>query len=145
MSTRLIEKIEKIEELLERLALQSTKGIPIIVEGKNDINTLRKLAISGEIIAAKTRKSFLALASELEKLDVEEVILLMDFDRRGREWTNRLTQHLEQTRVSPNTFYWRELRSLVSRGAKDIEGLLPYLTTLKKKIGDSQTIIESKL
>ena len=145
MSTRLIEKIEKIEELLERLALQSTKGIPIIVEGKNDINTLRKLAISGEIIAAKTRKSFLALASELEKLDVEEVILLMDFDRRGREWTNRLTQHLEQTRVMPNTFYWKELRSLVSRGTKDIEGLLPYLSTLKKKIGDSQTIIESKL
>ncbi len=145
MSTQLKEKIEKIEELLERLALQSTKGIPIIVEGQNDIGTLRKLAISGEIIAAKTKKSFLALVTELEKLDVEEAILLMDFDRRGREWTKRLTQRLEQTRIMPNTFYWRELRVLVSRGSKDIEGLLPYLSTMKKKIGDSQTIIEGKM
>lgn len=145
MSTRLKEKIEKIEELLERLALQSAKGIPIVVEGQNDVNVLRILALSGDIIEAKTRKSFLALATEIEKLDVEEVVLLMDFDRRGREWTKRLTQYLEQTKVKPNTFFWQELRNLISRDVKDIEGLLPYLHTLKKKIGDSQTIIERTL
>ena len=78
MSTRLKEKIERIEELFERLAFQSTKGTPIIVEGPNDIDTLRKLALSGPIIAAKTRKSFLALVAEIEKMDLEEVILLMD-------------------------------------------------------------------
>ena len=139
------EKIEKIEELLERLAVQSAKGIPIIVEGQNDVNTLRKLAISGDMIAAKTRKSFLALVTEIEKLDTEEVILLMDFDRRGREWTKRLTQHLQQTRVKPNIFFWQELRNLVSHDAKDVESLLPYLYTLKKKSGNSQTIIEGKL
>ncbi len=139
------EKIEKIEELLERLAVQSAKGIPIIVEGQNDVNTLRKLAISGDMIAAKTRKSFLALVTEIEKLDTEEVILLMDFDRRGREWTKRLTQHLQQTRVKPNIFFWKELRNLVSHDAKDVESLLPYLYTLKKKSGNSQTIIERKL
>ena len=145
MSTRLKEKIEKIEELLERLALQSAKGIPIIVEGQNDVKVLRKLALCGDIIAAKTRKSFLALVTEIEKLDAEEVILLMDFDRRGKEWTNRLTQHLEQTKVKPNTFFWQELHNFVSHDIKDIEGLLPYLYTLKKKSGNSQTIIESKL
>ena len=145
MSTHLKEKIEKAEELLERLAFQSAKGIPIIVEGQNDIATLRKLALNGDIIAAKTRKSFLTLATEIEKLDTEEVILLMDFDRRGREWTKRLTQYLERTKVKPNTFYWQELRNLVSRDVKDVESLLPYLHTLKKKSGDSQTIIEGKL
>ena len=55
MSTRLKEKLERISELLERLALQSAKGIPIIVEGSNDEKTLRTLALSGEIIAAKTK------------------------------------------------------------------------------------------
>ena len=139
------EKIEKIEELLERLAVQSAKGIPIIVEGQNDVNTLRKLAISGDIIAAKTRKSFLALVTEIEKTDTEEAILLMDFDRRGREWTKRLTQHLQQTEVKPNVFFWQEFRNLVSHDAKDIESLLPYLYTLKKKSGNSQTIIERTL
>ncbi len=145
MSTHIKEKIEKVEELLERLAIQSAKGIPVIVEGQNDVNTLRKLAISGDIIAAKTRKSFLALAAEIEKLDSDEVILLLDFDRRGKEWTKRLTQYLEQSRVKPNTFYWETLRNLVSHDAKDIEGMLPYLQTLKRKIGNSQTIIEGTL
>ena len=145
MSTRLKRKIEKIEELLERLAIQSAKGILIIVEGQNDVNVLRKLALSGDIIAAKTRKSFLALVTEIEKLDLDEVILLMDFDRRGKELTKRLTQYLEQTTTKPNTFFWQELQSLISRDVKDIEGLLPYLHTLKKKSGNSQTIIERTL
>lgn len=145
MSAHLKEKMEKIEELLERLAVQSAKGTPIVVEGQNDVDVLRKLALCGDIIAAKARKSFLALATEIEKLDVEEVILLLDFDRRGREWTKRLTQYLEQTTVKPNTFFWQELRSLVSRDVKDIEGLLPYLHTLKNKTENSQTIIERKL
>jgi 2,5-diamino-6-(ribosylamino)-4(3H)-pyrimidinone 5'-phosphate reductase len=144
LSKRLTDKIEKIEEILERIALQSTKETPIIVEGQTDVDTLRKLAISGQLIAAKTRKSFLALVTEVEKLDVEEVILLMDFDRRGREWTKRLVQYLERTRIKPNTFFWEELRKRVGRDVKDIEGLLSYLHTLKKKTGNSQTIIEGK-
>ncbi|MFP3985448.1 MAG: toprim domain-containing protein [Candidatus Bathyarchaeia archaeon] len=145
MSTHLKKKIEKIEELLERLALHSAKGIPIIVEGQNDMDVLRKLALNGEIIAAKTRKSFLALATEIERLDVDEVVLLMDFDRRGKEWTKRLTQYLEHTKTIPNTFFWEELCKLVSRDVKDVEGILSYLQTLRKKSGDSQTIIERKL
>jgi len=139
------DKIEKILKLLDRLAIQSTKGTPIVVEGKKDVDVLRKLAVSGEIITAKNKKSFLALAADLEKLNVEEVILLLDFDRRGKEWTRRLTQYLEQTTIRPNTFFWKGLASLLSRNIKDIEGLLPYLQTLKKKTGHSQTIIESKL
>ncbi|UCH31150.1 MAG: toprim domain-containing protein [Candidatus Bathyarchaeota archaeon] len=137
MSTRLKEKIERIEELFERLAFHSTKGIPIIVEGPNDIDTLRKLALSGVIIAAKTRKSFLALVTEIERLDLEEVILLMDFDRRGKEWTKRLVQYLEQTNIKPNTYFWQELHKMIGRNVKDIESILPYLLTLKKKIGNS--------
>ncbi len=134
-----------MSEIFERLAVQSIKGTPIIVEGQNDVNALRKLALSGVIIAAKTKKSFLALVTELERLDFEEVILLMDFDRRGKEWTKRLTQYLEQTTTRPNTFYWNELKSLLSRDVKEIEGILPYLQTLKKKTGNSQTIIDRAL
>jgi 2,5-diamino-6-(ribosylamino)-4(3H)-pyrimidinone 5'-phosphate reductase len=144
LSTRLKEKIRKIEELLERLAIQSSKGTTIIVEGQNDIKALRRLALGGSMIAAKTRKSFLALATEIEQQNTDEVILLLDFDRRGEEWTRRLTRYLEQTKVKPNTFFWMELRNLVRRDIKDVEGLLPYLSTLRKKSGDSQTIIERR-
>jgi 2,5-diamino-6-(ribosylamino)-4(3H)-pyrimidinone 5'-phosphate reductase len=139
------EKAEKIEELLERLAAHSAKGIPIVVEGKKDVDALRRLAFNGDIIAAKTRKSFLALATEVEHLDSDEVVLLMDFDRRGKEWTKRLTEYLERTAVKPNAFFWQELQGLVGNDVSEVEGLLPYMQTLRSKSGKSQTIIESKL
>ena len=137
MSTHEKEKIERILKILDRLAIQSAKGLLIIVEGDNDIDVLRKMAISGEIIAAKKKSSFLALINEIENRDMEEVILLLDFDKSGEEWTKKLTRHLEQTNVKPNNFFWRKLRNLMSHDVKDIEGMFHYLQTLKKKSGNS--------
>lgn len=129
--------MEKILGMLDRLAIQSAKGVLIIVEGENDIAVLRKLALSGEIIAAKKKRSFLALITEIENRDIEEVILLLDFDKRGQEWTKKLTRHLEQTNVKPNSFFWRKLRDLISHDVKDVEGMLHYLQTLKRESGNS--------
>lgn len=138
MSTSLREKEEKILRVLERLAEESEKGTPIIVEGKRDIETLRTLAVEGKIITAKTGgKSLLDVISEVEKTGAQEVILLFDFDRRGREWTKRIKQQLERTRIKPNTKFWRELLTLVGREVKDVEGLTAYMETLKRKLNDS--------
>ena len=139
MSTKLEKRLEKTLQLLDRLATESTKGIPIIVEGKNDINTLHKLNVTGDIIQAKSGKSFLDLLSEVERRGKREVILLMDFDRRGKELTNRLTQHLEKMRITPNLLFWKELLGLVGRNVKDIEGLATYLETLKEKNRSSKS------
>jgi len=138
LSTSLREKEEKILRVLERLAEESEKGTPIIVEGKRDIETLRTLAVEGKIITAKTGgKSLLDVISEVEKTGAQEVILLFDFDRRGREWTKRIKQQLERTRIKPNTKFWRELLTLVGREVKDVEGLTAYMETLKRKLNDS--------
>lgn len=137
MSNNLKKLTERILELLERLSRESAKGVPIIVEGKNDVDTLHKLGVEGEVISAKTfGRSFLDVLGEVEKQGKQEVIILMDFDRRGREWTKRLTRHLERMRIRPNSFFWRELRGLVGREVKDIEGLATYIDTLKKKTGE---------
>ena len=55
MSTRSEKKLEKTFKLLERLAKEATKGIPIIVEGRNDINTLHELGIEGDIISPNSK------------------------------------------------------------------------------------------
>jgi len=136
LSTRLEKRTEKILQLLERLAKESVKGIPIIVEGKNDINALQRLNVKGDIISAKTSgKSLLDVLSEVEGTGKREVILLLDFDRRGREWTKRLTQHFEKMRIKSNLLFWRKLLGLVGRDVKDIEGLATYMETLRKKCG----------
>lgn len=138
MSTRLKEKEEKILQVLECLAEESAKGTPIIVEGKNDVEALRNLAVEGKIISAKTGgKSILDVVFEVEKTSANEVILLFDFDRRGKEWTKRIKQQLERARVKPNIRFWRELLTLVGREVKDVEGLTTYMETLKSKICNS--------
>lgn len=136
LSSKLEKKLEKILQLLERLGKEAAKGAPIIVEGKNDVQALQKLDVNGDFILAKTAgKSFLDTLSEVQKKEKQEVILLMDFDKRGKEWTKRLTQHLEKMRIKPNSFFWKELLSLVGREVKDVEGLATYVETLKKKCG----------
>jgi len=134
LSTNLEKRTEKILQLLEKLEKESAKGIPIIVEGKNDVNALQRLNVKGDIILAKTSgKSLLDVLSEIERTEKREVVLLMDFDKRGREWTKRLTQHLERMRIKPNSIFWRELFGLVGRDVKDIEGLATYMETVRKK------------
>ena len=113
----------------------SAKGVPIIVEGQKDVNALHALDVKGDIISAKTSgRRFLDVLSEVGGLEKCEVILLMDFDRRGKEWTQRLTKRLEEMRIKPNLFFWKRLQGLVGRDVKDVEGLSTYLKTLKKKL-----------
>jgi 2,5-diamino-6-(ribosylamino)-4(3H)-pyrimidinone 5'-phosphate reductase len=134
LSTRFKEKEEKIQQLLERLIEESARGTTIVVEGRKDIETLRALGVQGRIVSAKTGgKSRLDVISEVEKSGAREVILLLDFDRRGKEWSKILKQHLERARIRLNLNFWNELRGLVSKEVKDIEGLTSYIETLKKK------------
>ena len=138
MSTHLREKEEKILQILECLTEESAKDTPIIVEGKKDIETLRMLDVKGTIIAAKTGgKTFLDTISEIEKTRKKEVILLLDFDRRGKELTKRLKQHLEKTEIKANLTFWLNLSSIVGKEVKDIEGLASYMETLKSKTTNS--------
>jgi len=137
LSAGLQRKAERLSKLLEKLTAEAAKGILIVVEGQKDVSALRELNVNGNFISSKTSgKSFLDILTEIERQKVREVILLLDFDRRGVEWTHRLKQHLEKTRIKPNLNFWNELYGLVGRDLKDIEGLPAYLETLKKRIGD---------
>jgi len=135
LSTKLQKRMEKVQLLIEKLATDSAKGCLIIVEGQKDYRALRQLGINGKILTAKTsRKSFLDLTSEIEKNPSPQIILLLDFDRRGKELTKRLVQNLETVRIKMNINYWKELQALIGRDVKDIEGIPTYLQTLNRKL-----------
>ena len=135
MSTRLKDKKEKLLKILESLAEESKNGIPILVEGKKDVNTLRNLGIKGIIITIKTKgKSFLNLISEIKQLEASKVILLLDFDKRGKEGTKCFQQNLEHNKIKYNLTYWRELIALTSKKIQSLESLDAYLFNLDKKL-----------
>lgn len=135
MSTHLKEKQETILQILNALAEESAKGTPIIVEGIKDVEALRNLAIDGPIIQAKTSgKSFLQVIEELERAAVTEVILLLDFDKRGKQGIKTLKQYLEHTKIRPNIIFWQNLSAVLKKDLQCIEGLQTYMETLQTKI-----------
>jgi 5S rRNA maturation endonuclease (ribonuclease M5) len=135
LSTRLKEKEEKILQVLEALAEESAKGKPIVVEGKKDVEALRALSVAGAVLTVKTGgKSFLDAVCEIEKMRVPEVILFLDFDRRGKQGTKRLKQSLERAKIKPNVKFWRALSALVGKEIQCIESLTAYLDTLRAKV-----------
>jgi 5S rRNA maturation endonuclease (ribonuclease M5) len=138
LSTRLKEKEEKILQILDALKEESAKGTPIIVEGKKDLETLRALGVEGTVVTAKTGgKSFLDVLSEIEETRAVEVVLFLDFDRRGREGTRLLKQNLERTSTKPNIKFWHALSALLGKEIQCVEGLTAYMETLRAKIGAS--------
>ena len=134
MTTKTEKRLELIYKVLKRVEKKSINGIPIVVEGKKDVRALNRLGINGEIILAKASgKSLLEVLTEIEQKHKREVVLLFDFDRRGREWTRRFASYLEGLKITPNLVFWKKLFGLVGRDVKDIEGLVTYLDTLKNK------------
>lgn len=137
MSDKLKNRLENVLQLLEQLVMEATKDTLIVVEGQNDIEALKGLKVEGNIISAKTAgKSFLDILMEIEEQNISQVILLLDFDRRGREWAKRLKQSLEEKRIKVNINFWNKLHALAGRNIKDVEGLPAYLETLRKRIGN---------
>jgi 5S rRNA maturation endonuclease (ribonuclease M5) len=135
LSTRLKDKEEKILQILSALAEESAKGTPIVVEGKKDVEALRVFGVEGPVVTAKTGgKSFLDVVSEIVQTDATEVVLFLDFDRRGKQGTKRLKQSLERAKIKPNTKFWRELSALVEKEIQCIESLTAYLNTLRTKV-----------
>ncbi|MFB3888760.1 MAG: hypothetical protein ACE14S_04650 [Candidatus Bathyarchaeia archaeon] len=135
MSTRLKEKEERLLEILNGLVEESAKGTPVVVEGKKDIETLRVLGVAGPILSVKTGgKSFADAMQEIECSGAREVVLLLDFDRRGKQGTKRLQTDLERANIKPNMVFWRALSGLLRREVQCVESLTAYLENLRRQV-----------
>lgn len=134
MSTHKKDRLEKIQQVIAKLAEEAAKGKPVVVEGKNDAQALADLGVNGEVLMLKTGgKSFLQTITDIEASGAREVILFLDFDRRGDEATARLKRELERLRIKANTRFSSELKALVSRDIQCIESLPAYLVTVQQK------------
>jgi 2,5-diamino-6-(ribosylamino)-4(3H)-pyrimidinone 5'-phosphate reductase len=133
--SRLKEKQQRLEELLAELAEKSAKGIPVVVEGKKDADTLQCLGVCGTIFTVKTGgKSFTQATEDLVADGFLEVILLLDFDRRGKQGTAQLKIALERAQVKVDLRFWHALNVLAGHDIQCIEGLASYMQTLAEKV-----------
>ena len=112
--------LDEFGEILEKLKADSRSGIPIIVEGERDAESLRRLGVSGEII---TVRSIRGLRRKFEREDVKEVILLLDLDREGEHVLKLVKKSLEGVVKEVNVSYWQRLKIFKRLGFTQIENL----------------------
>jgi len=128
--TRLLDEFSNI---VEKLASESKQGIPIIVEGKRDEETLRRLGVKGEIILIK---SIRGLRRKLEGRDLRRVILLPDLDSEGKHLLKLVKKSLEGVVKDIDVTYWRRLRIIRKMGFTQIESMHLVFKKLQRDLHD---------
>ncbi len=122
---------EEIENILIKVKEENDKGIPVIVEGRKDVEALNKLGITGRIIQLKSGRRSIFNRLEYDITD-EEIVVFTDFDTRGTELARTIRTHFERKGKKANMLLWKRMRRLASRSLKDVEGLPSYLEKLKR-------------
>jgi 5S rRNA maturation endonuclease (ribonuclease M5) len=116
---------EKLLDVIEELKIEAEEK-PIIVEGKKDMESLVKLGVEGTfIIIAKT--PVYLIADELVRKGIKEVILLTDFDRRGKMLAKAILEEFRHRGIKVNTKIRHEIFIYTNSGIRDIESLFSYI------------------
>ncbi|EQB65840.1 MAG: Toprim protein [Thermoplasmatales archaeon I-plasma] len=107
------DNVEKIFKSLEYLK-EKNRSIPIVVEGKNDIRALRRLSFEGEILQLHSRVTIEKFCRNIS-INHKEVILLLDWDSKGKRLTASLIRHLNSYEVKTDLDFWKLCFSMVSQ------------------------------
>lgn len=107
------DNVEKIFKSLEDLK-ERNRSIPIVVEGKNDIKALRRLSFEGEILPLHSRVTIEKFSRDIS-INHKEVILLLDWDSKGKRLTSSLIRHLNSYEVKTDLDFWKLCFSMVSQ------------------------------
>ena len=113
------ERERQLWHLLRELDRLS-RHIPVVVEGRRDVQTLRRLGVRGEIVTVHRGKSLYDIAAELDR--AEAVVLLLDWDARGEQLLRNLTRLLETDWESHQDLR-RRLRELAGDTLVEVEHL----------------------
>lgn len=124
------EKLKRFGVILEGLQ-EANETIPILVEGKRDVRALENLGLDGVILVVHRGKTLLEISEDIADL-YEEVILLLDWDRKGRQLAQRIKSNLISLGVKVNDDYNHRIFSLAAKETKEVEGLDSYFRRLSK-------------
>ncbi len=80
-------------------------SVPIVVEGKNDVSSLRSIEFKGPIIQVNSGESILNFSENLAE-EYREIIILTDFDRKGKTLKKMIQEYLVSSGVKADTYLW---------------------------------------
>ncbi len=103
---------------------------PIIVEGDHDVAALRSIGFKGEIIKLNDGNRIDDFCMKISSM-YREVILLTDFDRKGKALKERLEITLLYDGCLVDTYLWR---SITAFNLKSVEDMPYFYSTLKENL-----------
>ncbi|MEM2109160.1 MAG: toprim domain-containing protein [Candidatus Odinarchaeota archaeon] len=115
--------ISRVRLLVEEINSKSERA-PIIVEGRKDVESLRRIGVTG-IIYSLNGRSVSEIVEELEHYG--EVIILTDYDSEGVKIKNKLVKDFQLVGVKVNLRYYRLLKRILKGFIFQIEGLFKFL------------------
>ncbi len=121
--------IEELSKTISELK-EENKKVPIVVEGEKDKKALQKLNIDGKIIIINNGLSLIDFCDKIAR-KYKEIILLVDWDRKGGFLRHKIQKNLEG-RVKCNTKY----REIFAKNTmtKTVEGIPSWFDTINSKI-----------
>lgn len=119
------ERFEKLLEVLSDLA-EANRETPIVVEGRRDIDSLRRLGCLGEIHALHAGDTLHGRAESFAGT-AREVILLTDWDRKGEELFDAMRARFAANGVRVEGTFRDKIRLWMRPPVKDVESLAGYV------------------
>ncbi len=111
-----------IEELVER----SEEGAVIIVEGRRDVESLRKLGVRGKIVTSSNHSN----AEIVDSVGCRDVIIMTDWDRRGEKLKDDLLAKFSSWGVVPDVEIRKRIFSIIGREVTEVEDLADFVLKL---------------
>ena len=124
------ERLQRLEKLMEELQ-QENLTVPVLVEGKRDVEALRNIGLEGEILMVHEGHTIIEMCEALASRH-KEVILMLDWDRKGRQLTERIRRILMTEDIKVNEEFMGRIFFLVCKETKEVEALDGLMVRLRK-------------
>jgi 5S rRNA maturation endonuclease (ribonuclease M5) len=125
------EFLELWERLLEETADPRTA---VVVEGENDVRSLRRIGVDGAVIPLHRGQRLAAVARHLD-IVADRVIILTDWDTEGGHLAHRLEELLEAGRVKVDLDLRRRFARLLHGELVHVEGLYGWARRMAERQG----------
>ena len=118
------EIVDQLSHLVKGLNDDNSAGALVVVEGQRDAIALAAIGFKGSPYLLCHNGSLAKLSAEAEKY--QKIILLLDFDHKGRVLTKKTTSILQDKGNRIDLFYRRRIRMASKGRIQEIEELEKY-------------------
>lgn len=114
-------RLERLLGIIEEYREKNSEN-PIVVEGRNDVRSLRELGFLGEITCINSGQSLAMVVEELTRRN-DEIIVLTDFDRTGEILKDKLSVYVQSQGKQADLYLWNYFRSIgFANSVEEIHG-----------------------